>query len=144
MLFLLFLLDDKGIRIPEVQKHMDPTDPDRNTAASTCRLSIWRHSWTFVSCTNVPCTLILLANDPSVFSCCSYAQQSIPRLRVLGIYNLYRTIYMWGTIVQEKCSQVLNTNFQKNLLEDASLYLPVCHVFCIILVSWEAGGGGQG
>jgi hypothetical protein len=28
MFFLLFLLDDKRIRIREAQKHMDPTDPD--------------------------------------------------------------------------------------------------------------------
>jgi hypothetical protein len=28
MFFLLFLLDDRRIRIREVQKHMDPTDPE--------------------------------------------------------------------------------------------------------------------
>ncbi len=28
MLFILFLLDDRRIRIREAQKHMDPTDPD--------------------------------------------------------------------------------------------------------------------
>jgi hypothetical protein len=28
MVFLLFLLDDRRIRIREAQKHMDPTDPD--------------------------------------------------------------------------------------------------------------------
>jgi hypothetical protein len=28
MFFLLFLLDDRRIRIREAQKHMDPTDPD--------------------------------------------------------------------------------------------------------------------
>jgi hypothetical protein len=28
MFFLLFLLDDRRIQIREVQKHMDPTDPD--------------------------------------------------------------------------------------------------------------------
>ncbi len=28
MFFLLFLLDDRRIRILEVQKHMDATDPD--------------------------------------------------------------------------------------------------------------------
>ncbi len=28
LLFLVFLLDDRRIRIREAQKHIDPTDPD--------------------------------------------------------------------------------------------------------------------
>ncbi len=117
-------------------------------SANTRRLSISRHSWTFVSCTKVPCTHILCMNVPSVFSWWGFAQQSIPRFSVLGIYNLYATIYVAKNVRNYcagiNCSQVLNTYFQKNLLEDASLYLPVCHVFCIILVSSGGGGGGRG
>jgi hypothetical protein len=46
MFFLLFLLDDRRIRIREDQKHMDPTDMDpqhrlKCTTAAWCILVIY-------------------------------------------------------------------------------------------------------
>ncbi len=38
MFFLLFLFDDRRIRIRMAQKHMDPTDPDSDPDPQHCKV----------------------------------------------------------------------------------------------------------